>query len=352
MDKVTVGISCGDINSISLEVILKALNHEMIFKQIIPIIYCNIKIVSYHKNITHLENLSFNIIAQGEKPKAGRINLVNCWQDNITITLGKVTPDGGKYAKVALDRAIEDLRKNRIDALVTGPISKQAMKLAGCDYMGHTQLLQSEFKAQDCLMMMISDHLKVGFVTDHVPVSKVPGLITKEAVLSKIKILEGSLVKDFGIEKPTIAVLGLNPHAGEEGLLGNEEEEVIRPAIIEAKKSGIFVAGPYSADGFFGSGQFSKFHAVLAMYHDQGLVGFKTMTYFEGVNYTAGLPIVRTSPAHGTAYGLAGKNEANPESMFKAILAAKNICIARYEYDKMRENSLKKRPKLSEEMSE
>jgi 4-hydroxythreonine-4-phosphate dehydrogenase len=342
MDKIKLGITCGDINSISLEVILKSLSHEMIFKNIIPVIYGNVKIASYHKNIVNLENLSFNVLAQGEQPRAGRINLVNCWSDNITITLGKATPDGGKYAKMALDKATEDLQRGYVDALVTGPINKQAMKLAGYEYVGHTDYLKANFKVSDCLMMMVSETLKIGLVTDHVPISKVASLITKESVLSKIRIMEASLVKDFGIEKPAIAVLGLNPHAGEEGMLGNEEEEMI----------GIFVSGPYAADGFFGSGQFSKFHGILAMYHDQGLVGFKTLAYYEGVNFTAGLPIVRTSPDHGTAYDLAGKNEANPESMFKAILAAKDIYFGKYNYNKMRENLLKKRPKLSEELSE
>jgi 4-hydroxythreonine-4-phosphate dehydrogenase len=352
MDKVKIGISCGDINSISLEVILKALNNEQIFKSIIPIIYGNIKIVSYHKNIALLENLSINIIGQGEKPRPGRINLVNCWSDNVTITLGKASPDGGKFAQIALERAVDDVLKSEIDALVTGPVNKLSMRMAGFNYSGHTGYLKDKAEVNDCLMFMVSDRIKIGLVTDHVAVSSIASQITKESVLSKLRIMEQSLMSDFGIEKPHIAVLGLNPHAGEEGLIGSEDEEIIRPAIIEAKKAGLFVAGPYSADGFFGSGHFSKFDGILAMYHDQGLIPFKNMSYYEGVNYTAGLNFVRTSPDHGTAFDIAGKNEADPRSMIHAIYTAKDIYLQRKGFHEMRENVLKKRPKLSEESSE
>lgn len=352
MEKVKIGITCGDINSVSLEVILKALNNEAIFKSIIPIIYGNVKIASYHKNIVQLENLSFNVLAQGERPRPGRINMVNCWNDNVTITLGKPSPDGGKYAQLALDAAIEDVMKGEIDAIVTGPIHKLSMRMAGFSHLGHTAYLKEKSGAKDCLMFLISDRINVGLVTDHIPISQVSTEITKEAILSKIRIMEQSLMLDFGFEKPHIAVLGLNPHAGEEGLLGSEDEEMVRPAIIEAKKAGVFVAGPYSSDGFFGSGQFDKFDAILAMYHDQGLIPFKTLAYFNGVNYTAGLPFVRTSPDHGTAFELAGKNEADPKSMFHAIYTAKNIFLHRKGYKEMHTNMLKKRPKLSEELSE
>jgi 4-hydroxythreonine-4-phosphate dehydrogenase len=352
MEKVRIGITCGDINSISFEVILKALNNEMIFKHIIPVIYGNVKIASYHKNIVQLENLSFNVIAQGERPKTGRINMVNCWNDNVTITLGKPGPDGGKYAQMALEKAMQDISKGEIDAIVTGPIHKLSMRMAGFEHLGHTAYLKEKSGVKDCLMFMVSDRIRVGLVTDHIPVSQISSNISKEGILSKIRIMEHSLMHDFGIEKPHIAVLGLNPHAGEEGLLGSEDEELIRPAIIEAKKAGLFVAGPYSADGFFGSGQFEKFDAVLAMYHDQGLIPFKTLAYHEGVNYTAGLPFVRTSPDHGTAFDLAGKNEADSASMLHALFMAKNIVLQRKGYKEMHENVLRKRPKLSEEMSE
>jgi 4-hydroxythreonine-4-phosphate dehydrogenase len=352
MEKIRVGISCGDINSISLEVILKALSHEMIYKSIIPVLYGNVKIASYHKNIAKLDALSFNNLAQGERPRPGRLNLVNCWSENVTIALGKASPDGGKYAMLALDRALQDAISGEIDALVTGPINKLAMRMAGFAHFGHTGYLREKAGVPDCLMFMVSESLKVGVVTDHLPLSQVAGAIQKDAVLRKIRIMEQSLMSDFGLEKPHLAVLGLNPHAGEEGLLGPEDEEIIRPAIIEAKKAGVFVSGPYPADSFFGNGAFSKFDGILAMYHDQGLIPFKTIASHEGVNFTAGLPFVRTSPDHGTAFDLAGKNEADPGSMFNALILAKNIVSQRKGYREMRENVLRKRPKLSEEMSE
>ncbi len=352
MEKIKIGITCGDINSISLEVILKALNNESVLKNIIPIIYGNVKIASYHKNIVQLENLSFNVLAQGERPRPGRINMVNCWNDNVTITLGKASPDGGKYAQLALDSAIDDVMKGEIDAIVTGPVHKLSMRMAGFEHLGHTGYLRDKSGAQDCLMFMVSDRIKVGLVTDHIPVADISKAITKDSILSKIRIMEQSLMLDFGIEKPHIAVLGLNPHAGEEGLLGSEDEEIVRPAIIEAKKAGVFVAGPYSSDGFFGSGQFDKFDGILAMYHDQGLIPFKTLAYYQGVNYTAGLSFVRTSPDHGTGFELAGKNEADPASMLHAIYMAKDIVMQRKGYKEMHQNVLKKRPKLSEELSE
>jgi 4-hydroxythreonine-4-phosphate dehydrogenase len=352
MEKIKIGITCGDINSISLEVILKALNNESLFKNIIPIIYGNVKIASYHKNIVQLENLSFNVLAQGERPRPGRINMVNCWNENVTINLGKASPDGGKYAQLALDAAIDDVMKGEIDAIVTGPVHKLSMRMAGFEYLGQTGYLRDKSAAQDCLMFMVSERLNIGLVTEHIPVSKISSSITKENILSKIRIMEHSLMYDFGIEKPHIAVLGLNPHAGEEGLVGSEDEEIVRPAIIEAKKAGVFVAGPYSSDGFFGSGQFDKFDGVLAMYHDQGLIPFKTLAYFNGVNYTAGLPFVRTSPDHGTGFELAGKNEADSTSMLHAIYKAKDIVMHRKGYTEMHQNVLKKRPKLSEELSE
>lgn len=347
-----IGITIGDINGIGLEVILKSLNNEHILKEITPIIYGNIKLASYHKNIVQLEAMNFFVLNQNDKPKHDRINLVNCWNDNVTINIGKVSPEGGKYAILSLDQALEDLKKGDIDALVTAPINKQSMQLAGFKHPGHTGYLKEKAAVNDVLMMMVSDKLKVGLVTEHIPLKKVSETLSKALILSKIQIMEQSLRVDFGIEKPHIAVLGLNPHAGEEGLLGNEEEEVIRPAVIEAKKNGLFVAGPFAADGLFGSGQFTKFDGILAMYHDQGLVGFKSLSFEQGVNVTAGLPYVRTSPDHGTGFDIAGKNQANFSSMLHSIYLAKNLVAARKGYDEMRQNVLKKRPKLSEELSE
>lgn len=352
MEKIRVGISCGDVNSISLEVILKALSKEMLFEHIIPIIYGNIKVISYHKNIVNLDNLSLYVLNTGERPKSGKINVINCWNEQVNLNLGKPSVEGGKYAIIALEAALNDLKSNQIDALVTGPIHKYSMKLAGFEFKGHTDYLCAKTQSTDQLMMMFSDKIKMGLVTDHLPLKEVSVKIDKAKLISKINIMEQSLIRDFGIEKPYIAVLGLNPHAGEDGMLGTEEEEYIRPAIIESKKNGIFVAGPFSSDGFFGSGQFSKFDGILAMYHDQGLIPFKTLNFSKGVNFTAGLPIIRTSPDHGTGFEIAGKNEADYRSMFHAILAAKNIVTLRKSFYEMRENPLKKKPKLSEELSE
>ncbi|MBK9270700.1 MAG: 4-hydroxythreonine-4-phosphate dehydrogenase PdxA [Saprospiraceae bacterium] len=351
MDKIRIGISCGDINSISLEVILKALSKDVILESMIPVIYGNIKIVSYHRNIVHLDNISLYVLNPGERPKPGKINIINSWNDQVTLNLGKASVEGGKYAMMALDNALEDLKNQQIDALVTGPVHKHSMKLAGFEYKGHTDYLAEKMGAKNHMMMMISDKIRMGLVTDHIPLKDVAAKITKETLLKKIQMMEQTLVRDFGIEKPNIAVLGLNPHAGEEGMLGNEEEEIIRPAIIESKKSGVFVAGPYPADGFFGTNQFTKFDGILAMYHDQGLIPFKSFNFYSGVNYTAGLPFIRTSPDHGTAFELAGKNEADFRSMFHAIIEAKNIVATRKGYHVMRENPLKKKPKISEEIS-
>lgn len=352
MEKIRIGITSGDINGIGLEVIIKSLLHEAIFHDIIPILYSNVKIASYHKNIVSADSASFYVLNPGEKPKANKINIINCWNENVTITLGKATPEGGKFAILALEKAVEDALKGELDAIVTAPINKQAMHLAGFEHLGHTDYLKEKSAVKDVLMIMASDKLKIGLLTTHIPIHKVVSSITKEGIIKKIEILEVTLRKDFGFEKPSIAVLGLNPHAGEEGLLGSEEEEIIRPAIIEAKKRGLFVAGPYPADGFFGSGQFKKFDAILAMYHDQGLIPFKTISFEKGVNYTAGLPFVRTSPDHGTAYDLAGKNEADASSMTHALFMARDAVMERLSYDDMRKNVLRKRPKLSEEMSE
>lgn len=352
MEKVKIGITTGDINSISLEVILKALNNESLLQYVIPIIYGNIKVTSYHKNIVNLANLSIYVLNNGEKPKNNRINLVNCWNDNVNINLGRPSPDGGKYAQLALDYAIEDLLNNEIDAMVTGPIHKHSMKMAGFKHLGHTTYLKEKSGVSDCLMMLVHDKLKVGLVTDHIPLKEVAATITKENIISKINILENSLIRDFGIEKPNIAVLGLNPHAGEEGMLGSEEEEIIRPAIIECKKNGKFVSGPYPADSFFGSRLISKFDGILSMYHDQGLTGFKTLCFNSAINYTAGLGFVRTSPDHGTAFDIAGQNLADPKSMLQAIYKAKDIIFERWGYTEARKDILKKKPKLSEELSE
>lgn len=343
MSKITIGISCGDINGIGLEVILKALAFKNASSAFTTIVYGSTKVLAYHKNIISQENVQFNTIESAEEAQIGRFNVINCWQDNVNITLGKPTDVGGKCAYVALQKAVEDLRNGSIDALVTAPINKKAMQMANFPFVGHTEFLAAELKAKDSLMLMVSDNLRVGLVTNHLAIRDVAAAVTKERVLRKILIMAETLKIDFNVGRPTIAVLGLNPHAGDEGAIGKEDDAIIRPAIEEAKARGVLVFGPFPADGFFGSGQFSKFDGILAMYHDQGLVPFKTLSFGAGVNYTAGLATVRTSPDHGTAYDIAGKGEADETSLIKAMFLAADVVRNRSEYLDMHANSLERR---------
>lgn len=343
MSKITIGISCGDINGIGLEVILKALAFKNASSAFTTIVYGSTKVLAYHKNIISQENVQFNTIEQAEEAQPGHFNVINCWQDNVNITLGKPTDVGGKCAYVALQRAVQDLKNGAIDALVTAPINKKAMQMANFPFVGHTEFLAAELKAKDSLMLMVSDNLRVGLVTNHLAIRDVAAAITKERVLRKILIMAETLKIDFNVGRPTIAVLGLNPHAGDEGAIGKEDDAIIRPAIEEAKARGVLVFGPFPADGFFGSGQFSKFDGILAMYHDQGLVPFKTLSFGAGVNYTAGLATVRTSPDHGTAYDIAGKGEADETSLIKAMFLAADVVHNRSEYLDMHANSLERR---------
>ncbi|MCB0524474.1 MAG: 4-hydroxythreonine-4-phosphate dehydrogenase PdxA [Saprospiraceae bacterium] len=343
MDSITIGISCGDINGIGLEVILKALAIKKAGQQFKIVIYGSAKVVAYHKNIISEENVQFNSINNASEAQAGKINIINCWADNVNITLGKASDVGGKCAMDALYAAVHDLKKGSIDALVTAPVNKSALKLAGFEHIGHTEYLTVEFKAKDTLMLLVSDDLRVGVVTNHLPIKEVVNSITQERVLRKILIMAESLKVDFNIDRPTIAVLGLNPHAGDDGTIGKEEAKIIAPAIEDAKNHGILAFGPFPADGFFGSGQHRKFDGVLAMYHDQGLVPFKALSFGAGVNYTAGLPVVRTSPDHGTAFDIAGKGEADEMSFIKALYLAADIVRNRGEYVSMHENSLERR---------
>ena len=342
-NKPVIGISIGDINGIGLEVILKALNHKRILHLCTPVVYGSSKIVSYHKNIVELEELTFFGQRSAERLAYDKINVVNCWNDNVNITLGKPTDAGGKFAQMSLEAATRDLKAGLVDALVTAPIHKKSMELAGFGHIGHTEYLTKEFNATDSLMLLANDSLRVGLVTAHIPLREVADAITKESILNKLRIFNETLKIDFGFERPTIAVLGLNPHAGEEGMLGHEEEKIIRPAVVEAKKEGgMMVFGPYAADGFFGAGQFNKFDGVLAMYHDQGLIPFKALTFGSGVNFTAGLSCIRTSPDHGTAFDLAGKNSADPSSFLHAMFMAIDIHRNRKEYHELKKNAVKR----------
>ena len=343
MNNITIGISCGDINGIGLEIILKALALKKAGQSFQIIIYGSTKVVAYHKNIITQENIQFFPIQVPSEALPERINIINCWQDNVNITLGKPSDVSGKCAFLALERAVKDLKAGEIDALVTAPINKKAMQMADFPFIGHTEYITSEFKAKDSLMLMVSDNLRIGVVTNHLPLREVAAAVTTEKVLRKLLILAETLKIDFNIERPTIAVLGLNPHAGDEGAIGAEDDSIIRPAIEQAKEKGVLAFGPFPADGFFGSGKFQKFDATLAMYHDQGLVPFKALSFGEGINYTAGLAAVRTSPDHGTAYDIAGKGEADESSMIRAIYLAADIVRNRNEYLEMHANSLERK---------
>ncbi len=340
MNKIRIGISIGDINGIGLEVILKTLSHPQILDLCIPIIYGSSKVISYHKNVVGLESFQFNVATSGDRIKKDKINVVNCWNDDVIITLGKLSDSSGKYAKISLEQAVIDLKNGYFDALVTAPINKKAMQVADFKFLGHTEYLTNEFGAKESLMLMVNDNLRIGLVTNHLAIRDISAALTKELIRTKLQLLNDSLKIDFNIERPTIALLGLNPHASDGGIIGDEEENVIRPVIIEAKKKGVLAMGPYPADGFFGSMQYSKFDGILAMYHDQGLIPFKSLSFGSGVNFTAGLDIVRTSPDHGTAYEIAGNNVANPSSFRQALFLAIDIAKNRKLYTELTSNPL------------
>lgn len=339
---INVGISIGDINGIGPEVIIKALRNKEILVDCTPIIYASSKLLSFHKKVINDELFVQQGIADASEAKKGKINVVNCWNDTINFTLGKPTQEGGKYAFLSLEKATQDLASNKIDVLVTAPISKETIHKAGFDFPGHTEYLAHLSKKKEALMMMVSGNLRVALVSSHVALKEAISSLSQERIVAKIEELNASLKKDFGIVRPRIAVLGLNPHAGEKGAMGSEEAEIITPAIQTAMGKDILTFGPYPADGFFGSRQFAQFDGVLAMYHDQGLTGFKSIAFDDGVNFTAGLPIVRTSPDHGTAFDIAGKDEANEQSMRSAIYLAMDIYRKRKFIKEIYSNPLKK----------
>jgi len=341
--KIKVGITHGDINSISYEVILKTLLDNRIFEVCTPILYGSAKVAAYHRKLLNITNFSFNNIKSPEEANHKRANLINCVDDEIRVEIGKSTKEAGEAAIIALERAVNDLINNKIDVLVTGPINKFNVQNEKFNFSGHTDYLQNVFSASGVLMLMINEVMRIGVVTEHIPLSKISDFITKDVVLKKIQILNSCLIEDFLIRKPKIAVLGLNPHAGDEGLLGNEEQTIIGPAIEEAQSQGIQAFGPFSPDGFFVAAQYKKFDAVLAMYHDQGLIPFKALMIEGGVNYTAGLPVVRTSPAHGTSYDIAGKGEASPDSFRKALYLACDIFKNRLITKEINKNPLYKK---------
>jgi 4-hydroxythreonine-4-phosphate dehydrogenase len=324
-----IGITIGDINGVGPEVVMKALADGRILGMLTPVVYGNGRVLSHYKKLLGLQEFSYNQVKDGGMFAAKNINVINCWDDQIEISPGRPSPETGRAALKAIRRACEDLKSGHIDALVTGPIDKKTANSDDFPFAGHTEFITSFFGAGDSLMLMVSDTLRVGLATVHVPVSEVAPLITRERLVAKLALLEQSLIRDFGVTKPRIAVLALNPHAGDGGLMGKEDEEIIRPVVIDLKNKGRLVQGPFPADGFFGSGSARKFDGVLAMYHDQGLIPFKVISFDTGVNYTAGLPVVRTSPDHGTAFSIAGKNQADETSLRQAIFLAVDILTRR-----------------------
>jgi 4-hydroxythreonine-4-phosphate dehydrogenase len=333
-EKPRIGITIGDLNGVGPEVVLKALDDNRLLSLITPVIYGSARAVSFFKKSMNMEEFNFLQVKSKGQFAPKHINVVNCWEETIEINPGKPSVDTGRAAFKAIEYACTELKEGLIDALVTAPIDKNTIHSESFPFKGHTEYLTDFFGAQESLMLMCSENLRVGLVTEHIAVRDIPTFITKERIQSKILLLEQSLQKDFGISKPKIAVLALNPHAGDGGLLGKEEEEVIRPLIIELKNKGKLVSGPFPADGFFGSNAARKFNGVMAMYHDQGLVAFKALNFESGVNFTAGLNVIRTSPDHGTGYSIAGKNLAHEGSMREAIYAACDILKLRSEPSK------------------
>ncbi len=329
--KPRIGISLGDFNGIGPEVVIKALADQRMLAMVTPILYGSSRVISYYKKQLNIEEFSYSQVKSKGQFTHKHINVVNCWEDSLEITPGKPSPESGKAAFAALQQAAEELKEGLIDALVTAPIDKQATHSDAFPFKGHTEFLTGFFNATDSLMFMVSDKLRVGLVTEHVPVREVSTALTREKIERKIALMERSLKQDFGITKPRIAVLGLNPHAGDNGLIGSEDNELIKPIVNDFRNKGRLVFGPFPADGFFGTAQYAKYDGVLAMYHDQGLVAFKAISFEEGINFTAGLPVVRTSPDHGTAFGLAGKNQADETSMRQAIFTASEIFRRRSE---------------------
>jgi 4-hydroxythreonine-4-phosphate dehydrogenase len=330
--KHVIAITLGDINGVGPEIVIKALSDSRMLNQVTPVIFGSSKTISYYRKLLKIDDFSVFHLKEGQEPNYKRINLVECWDEIAEINLGEAKKDAGKKALKALDKACEFLEKGYVDAVVTSPINKATAQSDEFSFPGHTEYLGARYDGNP-LMFMVADSLRIAVATGHVPIHEVPALITQERIEKSLKKLIKSLKIDFGISKPKVAVLGLNPHAGEEGLLGKEEIEVIKPTIIQFKDKGELVFGPIPADGFFGSGAYKKYDAILAMYHDQGLIPFKSLSFGKGINFTAGLSIVRTSPDHGTGYDIAGQGLASETSLRSAIYLAADILKNRDEIE-------------------
>lgn len=341
-NKPVIGFSCGDLNGIGTEIIIKTLSDNRLLELFTPVIFANNRLLNFYKKTIPESNFNYTTVKDSSRMNTKHVNVFHCWENDVAITPGQLTEDGGKYAVASLQVATEALLAGKIDGLVTAPIHKKNVQGENFNFSGHTPFLKEMFGVQDVLMLMVAQNMKVGLLTEHVPVTEISTHITKDAIRKKLDLLNHSLQNDFGINKPKIAVLALNPHAGDEGLVGKEEIDIIRPAIREAKQKNVFCFGPYAADAFFARGLHEKFDAVLAMYHDQGLVPFKSLANGEGVNFTAGLSRVRTSPDHGVAFDIAGKGIADESSMRQAIYTCLDIIDMRNEISYQYRNPLGK----------
>ncbi|MCQ2297788.1 MAG: 4-hydroxythreonine-4-phosphate dehydrogenase PdxA [Bacteroidales bacterium] len=336
-----LGITHGDLNGVGYEVILKTFSDSRMFDMCTPVLYGSSKVASYHKKLTNLhQDIPFNNIRVANEAAPKKLNIINLTNDEVKIEVGRSTEQAGLLSRMALDRACEDLKNGTIDMLVTAPINKKNIQSDNFDFPGHTEYLSHQFGCSS-LMMMVCDKIRIGIVTNHLALQDVPSAITHNLLYDKIVLMNESLKRDFGISIPRIAVLALDPHAGDNGVIGDADIKVVKPVIEEAQSKGVLAYGPYPSDGFFGSSEFNKFDGVLALYHDQGLIPFKLMSFTEGVNYTAGLPYVRTSPAHGTGYDIAGKDKASEQSFRSSVYLACNILRNRHEYDELTVDPLK-----------
>lgn len=340
--KIIVALTQGDINGVGYEVILKLFAEPAMYELCIPVVYGSPRVATYYKKALELPT-TFVIISHPGEAVEGKLNVIDCLTDEVKIDMGQATPDGGKAARAALERAMGDYKQGLYDVLVTAPINKAAIQADSFHFPGHTEYIQERVgEGKEALMILMNEVLRVALVTTHLPINQISAAITSEGIVKKLRIFNESLRRDFSVSMPRIAVLALNPHAGDGGLLGSEEQEVIAPAIAQATQEGMFVFGPYAADGFFGNRAYEQFDGVLAMYHDQGLAPFKALAMETGVNFTAGLPIVRTSPDHGTAFDIAGQGKADEASLRHAIYTAIDVYRNRVQYDKAFANPLKK----------
>lgn len=342
-DKIRVGISIGDLNGIGSEIVLKTFEDARMMELCTPVVFASTKTLTFIK-----KKLKFDITFQGVEEASqaieGKFNVVNVWKENVTLNFGQETEEGGKYAFLSLQAATNALKNDDVDILVTAPINKHNIQSEEFKFPGHTDYLAKELGG-DSLMFMITDTLKVGLLTDHVAVKDVATVITPDLIKKKIDIISKTLQQDFRIAQPKIAVLGINPHSGDNGVIGKEDEEIMKPTLEKLRNAGKLIFGPYSADSFFGSGNYKNFDAIVAAYHDQGLIPFKTLSFGSGVNFTAGLSRIRTSPDHGTAYEIAGKNEADHRSFKEAVFKGMDIFRSRREYAELTQNVLKKQGK-------